>query len=214
MGTDGKEPEARESDVDGARSDDAGPEAGAEKPAVGPDGDEPAGETPFAEPAAADGSDEVDATVDAAAAVPVSAGAAASRRPVMVLAGVSVVLLVASIVLGVLFARERSAHDASDRDLRAETARAARVENDLAAVRTQRADLEAKLAAAEAQKLSPEAKTAITNCVKAYAEMERIMESVQQTGRGGGSFEFIVPAEGDYSNKLCGAAEPHLPKTG
>lgn len=152
--------------------------------------------------------------VPAAEAEPGPAGAR-SRRPVVAIAAVSAVLLVASVVLGVLFARERSAHDESDSALRGERARVARVEKDLAAVRAERADLEARLAAAEAQRLGPEAKLAISACVKVYAEIERVMAQAGATGRGQGSVRFMLPvAGGDAPGAVCGAAEPHLAKLG
>jgi short subunit dehydrogenase-like uncharacterized protein len=126
-----------------------------------------------------------------------------------------VVLAVAVAVVGVLFARERAAHEDTRRALRAESARAAQLDRDLTAVRAERADLEKKLTAAEAHVLSPEAKLAIANCVRAYATAERVLEEARSRGASSGSVTFITPGAGlgtDSVAKLCSAAEPYLAK--
>ncbi|GIJ74006.1 hypothetical protein Voc01_089230 [Virgisporangium ochraceum] len=134
-----------------------------------------------------------------------------SRRPVAVLAMVSVTLLVAAVVFGVLFARERSQRQRAERDLAAQTALAAQRATDLDAVRAQRAEIERKLATAEAQLLSPEAKAAINACVKSYAVLEKTIEDAGRTGYGSGSSVTVLPA-GAAPGKLCTAAEPYLAK--
>jgi hypothetical protein len=140
-----------------------------------------------------------------------------SRRPLVGLGVVALVLAIAVAVLGVSFVRESSAHDDARRALRVETARAAQFERDLAAVRAERAELEKKLAAAEAQVLSADAKAAIANCVKVYAMLERVMEDAERDGAASGGVELVVPfvvPENGSPGKVCGAAEQYLAKLG
>ena len=100
------------------------------------------------------------------------------KRPASgVLAAVSVGLAVATVVLGTLFVRERSAHEEDRKHLRSQATRsvqrAAALSAELAAVRAQRDDLKSLLARAEYSALSPEAVAAIRACVQRYAEFER-----------------------------------------
>ncbi|GAA0956969.1 hypothetical protein GCM10009558_075180 [Virgisporangium aurantiacum] len=126
------------------------------------------------------------------------------------------VLAIAVAVVGVLFVRERSAHDDARQALRAEAARTAQLERDLAAVRAERAEFEKKLAATEAQLLSADAKAAIANCVKLYATLERAIADADRGGFGSGTVEFapIVVLENGSPTKVCDAAEKYLAKIG
>jgi hypothetical protein len=109
----------------------------------------------------------------------VHVGSAAPRagRPVSGLAVLSVVLLVATVVLGTLLVRERSAHEDDQRHLRAQAARsmqrAAALGAELAVVRAQREEAEERLAWAVNKGWSPEAVAALRACVRYYAELER-----------------------------------------
>jgi hypothetical protein len=98
-----------------------------------------------------------------------------ARSPVGFLAAVSVVLLAATVVLGTLFVRERSARDDDNRRLRAQNARSvqrvAALSAELAVVRAQRDEALSRLIGADG--LSPEALAAIRACVLRYAEYER-----------------------------------------
>jgi hypothetical protein len=187
MVSDGDEPVGVESTVDGDRL--SRPGSGAEVPdVVAPEAAGPDAEEPVS--------------------------GAPARRPLVGLGVVALVLAIAVAVVGVLFVRERSAHDDDRRALRAEVARAAQFERDLAAARAERAEFEKKVAAAEAQVLSAEAKTAIANCVKAYALVERVMADAQRDGAASGSVQFMVPVtpEGGSAGKVCTAAEQYLGK--
>ncbi|GAA1025996.1 hypothetical protein GCM10009557_02090 [Virgisporangium ochraceum] len=88
---------------------------------------------------------------------------------------VSVVLLAATVVLGTLLVRERSARDDDNRHLRAQNARsvqrAAALGAELAVVRAQRDEAVSRLI--EEDGLSAEAVAAIRACVLRYAEYER-----------------------------------------
>jgi hypothetical protein len=129
---------------------------------------------------------------------------------------VALVLAIAVAIVGVLFVRERSAHDDARRALRTEAARAAQLERDLAAVRAERAELEKKLAASEAQVLSAEAKAAISSCVKLYATLERAIEGAERDGVVSGEVQWapiVIPENGSVA-KVCAAAEQYLAKLG
>jgi hypothetical protein len=219
MVSDGDKSAVTGSTVDGDGPERVEPDAvspeGVEPDAVGPDPVEPDVESP-----AATGPEAVmPATAEAApptAGQPGVAVGARSRRPLVGLGVVALVLAIAVAAVAVMFARERSAHDDTRRALRAEAARAAQLERDLAAVRAERAEFEKKLAAAEAQVLSTDAKAAIANCVKFYATLERAVEDAERNGVTSGGVElvpFVVPENGSPL-KVCDAAEKYLAKIG
>jgi hypothetical protein len=125
----------------------------------------------------------------------------AARGPAGLLAAVSVGLLIATVVLGTLFVRERSAHDEDRRHQRAQSSRsvqrAAALSAELAAVRAQRDEAVDRLARAERRGLAPEAVASIRACVKHYADLERALNA--------GSAPVAVPGA-----VPCMNAEPYV----
>jgi hypothetical protein len=125
------------------------------------------------------------------------------RGPTGLLAAVSVGLLIATVVLGTLFVRERSAHDEDRRHHRAQSSRsvqrAAALSAELAAVRAQRDEAVDRLVRAERRGLAPEAVASIRACVKHYADLERALDA--------GSAPVGRPVDGAVP---CMHAEPYL----
>jgi hypothetical protein len=140
-----------------------------------------------------------------------------SRRTVVLLAALCAVLLAATAVLAVGYARARD--DLGERRSAAAAADRARdrLRAELAAAVSRRDQLQQQLTAAEASALSPASRELIAKCVREYAEYERWLREIigNAEARGGatGSREAVVWVQPDGSlvtPTTCTDAEPHL----